>query len=103
MKNDPNQNYNQWTDKILDIVNNHDHLKTKFVRGNNAPFMNRELQKGIYVRSRLRILSGKKHAQIKLQRSNRAYEKHEYGHQIVSTLQYIAVVGTSNQLFSRSL
>ena len=54
LKNDPNQNYNLLTDKFLGIVNKHAPLKKKFVRGNNAPFMNREFQKEIYVRSRLR-------------------------------------------------
>ena len=44
-KNDPNQNYNHLTDKFLGIVNKHVPLKIKFVRGNNAPFMNREFQK----------------------------------------------------------
>ena len=42
------------TDKVLGIVNKHAPLKKKIVRGNNAPFMNREFQKEIYVRSRLR-------------------------------------------------
>ena len=54
LKNDPNQNYNLLTDKFLGIVNKHAPLKKKFVRGNNAPFMNREFQKEVYVRSRLR-------------------------------------------------
>ena len=54
LKNDPNQNYNLLTYKFLGIVNKHAPLKKKFVRGNNAPFMNREFQKEIYVRSRLR-------------------------------------------------
>ena len=54
LKNDPNQNHNLLTDKFLGIVNKHAPLKKKFVRGNNAPFMNREFQKEIYVRSRLR-------------------------------------------------
>ena len=54
LKNDPNQNYNLLTGKFLGIVNKHVPLKKKFVRGNNAPFMNREFQKGIYLRSRLR-------------------------------------------------
>ena len=54
LKNDPNQNYKYLTDKFLGIVNKHAPLKKKFVRGNNAPFMNREFQKEIYVRSRLR-------------------------------------------------
>ena len=53
-RNDPNQNYNLMTYKFLDIVNKHASLKKKFVRGNNAPLMNREFQKEIYVRSRLR-------------------------------------------------
>ena len=53
-KNDPNQNCNFLTDKTLGIVNKHAPLKKKFVRGNNAPFMNREFQKEIYVRTRLR-------------------------------------------------
>ena len=42
------------TDKFLGLANKHAPLKKKFVRGNNAPFMNREFQKEIYVRSRLR-------------------------------------------------
>ena len=53
-KNDPNQNYNLLTDKFLGLADKHAPLKKKFVRGNNAPFMNREFQKEIYVRSRLR-------------------------------------------------
>ena len=52
-KNDPNQSYNLLTDKFFGIVNKHAPLKKKFVRGNNAFFMNREFQKEIYVRSRL--------------------------------------------------
>ena len=54
LKNDPNQNYHLVTDKFLGIVSKHAPLKKKFVRGKNAPFMNREFQKEIYVRSRLR-------------------------------------------------
>ena len=53
-KNDPNQNYNVLTVKFLGIVNRHALLKKKFLRVKNAPFMNRELQKEMYVRSRLR-------------------------------------------------
>ena len=40
--------------KFLVIINKHAPLKKKIVRGNNAPFMNKEFQKEIYVRSRLR-------------------------------------------------
>ena len=54
LKNDPNQNYNLLTDKFLGIINKYVPLKKKFVRVNKAPFMNREFQKEIYVRSRLR-------------------------------------------------
>ena len=53
-ENDPNQNYNLLTDRSLGLANKHAPLKKKFVRGNNASFMNREFQKEIYVRSRLR-------------------------------------------------
>ena len=54
LKSDPNQNYNLLTDKFLGFVNKHAPFKKKFVRGNNAAFMNSEFQKEIYVRSRLR-------------------------------------------------
>ena len=55
LKKDLNQNCNLLTDKFLGIVNEHAPLKNKFVRGsNNVPFMNKEFQKEIYVRSRLR-------------------------------------------------
>ena len=53
-KNEPNQNYNLLTEKSLGIANKHAPLKKKFVRGNNAPFMNREFQKETYVSGRLR-------------------------------------------------
>ena len=46
--------YNLLTDKFLGIVNKHASLKKKFARGSNALFMNREFQKEIDVRSRLR-------------------------------------------------
>ena len=49
----PNQNCNLLNDKFLGIVNKHAPLRRKFVRGNNAPSMNREFQKEIYVRRRL--------------------------------------------------
>ena len=53
-QNEPNQNYNLLTEKSLGIANKHAPLKKKFVRGNNAPFMNREFQKETYVNGRLR-------------------------------------------------
>ena len=39
---------------FLDITNKHAPVKTKVIRGNNAPFMNKELSKEIMVRSELR-------------------------------------------------
>ena len=42
------------TNKFSEIVENHAPLKKKIVRGNNAPFMNKELRKEIYTRSRLK-------------------------------------------------
>ena len=45
LKNEPNQNHNLLTDKfinIVNIVNEHAPLKKKIVRGNFAPFINRE-------------------------------------------------------------
>ena len=53
-KNDSNQNYSLLTDKFLGSANKHTPLKKKFVKGNNAPLMNRDFQKEIYVTSRLR-------------------------------------------------
>ena len=51
---DPNENYDFLTDTFINIVNNHAPLKKKFIRGNQAPFMTRNLRKEIYTRSRLR-------------------------------------------------
>ena len=36
-----------------ELVNKHAPLKFKTLRGNHAPFMNKELQKAIYTRSKL--------------------------------------------------
>ena len=46
-----NENFKQF---FLDITNKHAPVKTKMIRGNNAPFMNQELIKEIMVRSKLR-------------------------------------------------
>ena len=51
---DPNENYELITDLFSKIVNKHALLKKKFLRGNQAPFINKELRKAIYDRSRLR-------------------------------------------------
>ena len=49
LKNNPNQIYNLLTDKFLRIINKHAPLKIKFVRDNDAPFMNKEFQIEIYL------------------------------------------------------
>ena len=38
----------------MEAIDKHAPLKKKFVRGNQAPFMNREFQKAIYTRTRLK-------------------------------------------------
>ena len=45
--------YDSLADNFRKIVDKHAPLKQKTVRGNQAPFMNRELRKAIYTRSRL--------------------------------------------------
>ena len=51
---DPNENYNFFTEKFLDVVNRHAPLKKTTLRGNQAPFLTKELKKGIYTRSKLK-------------------------------------------------
>ena len=51
---EPNENYDFLTNTFINIVNNHAPLKKKFIRGNQAPFMTRNLRKEIYTRSRFR-------------------------------------------------
>ena len=51
--NDPNVNYKSITENFLETVDKHAPLKKKFVRGNQAPFMNRDFHKAIYTRTRL--------------------------------------------------
>ena len=46
--------YDHPTKTFRDLVEKHAPIKTKFRRGNNAPFMNPELKKGIYTRTRLK-------------------------------------------------
>ena len=52
--NDPNVNYKSITENFLETVDKHAPLKKKFVRGNQAPFVNRDFQKAIYTRTRLK-------------------------------------------------
>ena len=50
----PDEIYLVLTNAFSNIVNIHAPLKKKIVRGNDAPYMNKELRKAIYTRSRLR-------------------------------------------------
>ena len=45
---DPNENYSFITEKSLDVANQHAPLNRKTLRGNQAPFMTKELRKRIY-------------------------------------------------------
>ena len=52
--NDPNVNYKSITGNFLETSDKHAPLEKKFIRGNQAPFMNRDLQKAIYTTARLK-------------------------------------------------
>ena len=52
--NDPKVNYRFINDTLIKIVERQAPLKKRFVRGNQAHFMNKELRKVVYIRSRLR-------------------------------------------------
>ena len=49
-----NSNYEVFEHSFMEVLNKHAPMKTKYVRGNNAPFMNKKLSKAIMTRSRLR-------------------------------------------------
>ena len=51
---DPNKAYAEFCDTFKTILDKHAPLKLKVVRGNHAPFMTKELSKGIMTRSRLK-------------------------------------------------
>ena len=51
---DPNENYLFLTNSFSKIVEKHAPLKKKILRGNNTPFVSKELWKAIYYRSRFR-------------------------------------------------
>ena len=52
--NDSDLTYRNLSSDIRRLVDKHAPLKTKVQRGNTAPFMNQQLQKAIYTRSRLK-------------------------------------------------
>ena len=49
-----NINYELFEHTFMDLLNKHAPMKTKYVRANNSPFMNKILSKAIMTRSRLR-------------------------------------------------
>ena len=53
-RNDADLSYRNLSSSFRKLVDKHAPLKTKVQRGNTAPFMNQQLQKAIYTRSRLK-------------------------------------------------
>ena len=51
---DPDENYIFLTNQFLKVVNQHAPLKVKILRGNHAPFVDKQLRKEIHKRSKLR-------------------------------------------------
>ena len=51
---DPNKAYAEFCDTFKTIHNKHAPIKSKTVRGNHAPFITKELSRGIMTRSRLK-------------------------------------------------
>ena len=49
-----NENYKSLTNSFQKVVNNHAPMKERIIRGNDAPFMNKEFRKAIYTRSRVK-------------------------------------------------
>ena len=50
----PDKSYDHPTNTFRNVVDKHAPIKTKFLRGNNALFMNPELKKAMYTRARLK-------------------------------------------------
>ena len=50
----PDNSYDHLTNTFRNIVDKHAPTKTKFLRGNDAPFMNPQLRKSMYTRARLK-------------------------------------------------
>ena len=67
----PNENYNFITDKFLSVVNRHAPLKKENVKGNQAPFLTKELRKEIYTRSKLKY----KYNRYPIKKNNPIYKK----------------------------
>ena len=53
-KENPNQNYNVLNNRFLEVIHIHAPLKTKIVRGYDVPFVDKQLRKAFYSRTRLK-------------------------------------------------
>lgn len=53
-ENDPDNFFYCLTNSFRSLADKHAPLKTEILRGNTAPFMNKDLQKAIYIRSNLK-------------------------------------------------
>ena len=58
----PDKSYDNLTNTFRNIVDKQAPIKTKFLRENNAPFMNPELKKAMYTRARLKRRLNKHHS-----------------------------------------
>ena len=70
-ENDPDHFYCCLTNRFRALVDKHAPLKTRILRGNTAPFMNKDLQKAIYIRSNLK----KKFNELGTRESELKYQK----------------------------
>ena len=57
---DTSENYENFVQKLLKVVNHHAPLKSKSVRGNYVSFMNKYWRKLIYERTRVKSIKNKK-------------------------------------------
>ena len=72
---DPELNYENLSQVFRTIIDKHAPLKQKTLRGNEAPFMNKELRKAIYTRSRLKNKYNKDRSEVNKDRYKRQRNK----------------------------
>ena len=70
-ESDPDKMYLELVDNFCNILEKHAPLKSRYIRGNNAAFMNKELRKAIMIRSKLKNTFNK----IKSNENWRLYKK----------------------------
>ena len=66
-----NMECSEFEDIFMRILNRHAPIKRRYIRANNAPFMNKSLSKAIMVRSKLQ----NKFLKLKTSESREAYNK----------------------------